>query len=117
MGASRRVDSHMAENLPPPFFIADSVALDFLNTHAVPVDTQVEWIGSGEDLLGWLEVAGLVPTEVLSALRRKAVRGELDSIAAQARKLREWFRAFVRRTRGSRLSQKTCKNSNRSIAF
>ena len=28
--------------------------------------------------------------------RKEAVREELDAVAAQARELREWFRAFVR---------------------
>ena len=40
---------------PPPFFIADHVGVDFLNTIAVPVDTKVEWLASGrtlEDLSG-----------------------------------------------------------------
>jgi hypothetical protein len=46
---------------PAPFFIADHVGLDFLNTIAVPVDTEVEWLASAADLLVWLEQAGLVP--------------------------------------------------------
>ena len=36
---------------PPPFFIGDNLGLDFLNTIAVPVDTKVEWLSSGKDLL------------------------------------------------------------------
>jgi len=37
----------MAAARPPPFFIAENLGLDFLNTLAVPVDTKVEWIASG----------------------------------------------------------------------
>jgi predicted RNA-binding Zn ribbon-like protein len=85
----------MTDTRPPPFFIADTLALDFLNTIAVPVDTKVEWLASGEDLLAWLEQAGLVPDDVLRAFQRSAVPGELDGIAAQARALRDWFRPFV----------------------
>lgn len=80
---------------PPPFFIADSIGVDFLNTVAVPVDTKVEWLASGEDLLEWLRQARLVPAEVLEAFPKTAVPGELDAIAGQARALRDWFKLFV----------------------
>ena len=85
----------MTATCPPPFFIADNLGLDFLNTVAVPVDTKVEWLSSGEDLLAWLKQAGLVPGDVLAALRKSAVPGELEAIAAQARALRDWFKLFV----------------------
>jgi predicted RNA-binding Zn ribbon-like protein len=85
----------MTANLPPPFFIADNPGLDFLNSIAVPVDTKVEWLASGEDLLAWLKQAGLVPDGVLNAFRKSALPGELDAIAAQARALRDWFKPFV----------------------
>jgi predicted RNA-binding Zn ribbon-like protein len=85
----------MTDTRPPPFFIADNVALDFLNTIAVPVDTKVEWLTSGEDLLAWLRRAELVPSNVLEALRKSAAPGELDAIASQARHLRDWFKMFV----------------------
>jgi predicted RNA-binding Zn ribbon-like protein len=85
----------MTAKRPPPLFIADNPGLDFLNSIAVPVDTEVEWLASGEDLLTWIKQAGLVPDEVLTALRRSAVGGELDAIAAQARALRDWFKPFV----------------------
>jgi predicted RNA-binding Zn ribbon-like protein len=85
----------MTATRPPPFFIADNLGLDFLNTIAVPVDTKVEWLTSGEDLLAWLKQAGLVPDDVMDDFRRSAVPGELDAIAAQARALRDWFKLFV----------------------
>jgi predicted RNA-binding Zn ribbon-like protein len=80
---------------PPPVFIADNLGLDFLNTVAVPVDTKVEWLASGEDLLAWLEQARAVPDGVLEAFRKSAVLGELDAIAVRARALRDWFKPFV----------------------
>ena len=80
---------------PPPFFIADHVGLDFLNTAAVPVDTEVEWLTSGDDLLAWLDQAGLVPGEILEDFRKSTVPGELDALAGQARALRDWFKLFV----------------------
>lgn len=85
---------------PPPLFIADHVGLDFLNTIAVPVDTKVEWLTTGADLLAWLEQAGLVPQDALRAFRNSTVPGELDAIAGQARALRDWFKSFVHKHMG-----------------
>jgi predicted RNA-binding Zn ribbon-like protein len=96
----------MADHHPPPIFIADSVGLDFLNSVAVPIDTEVEWIGSGEDLIAWLQAAELVPPDVIASLRKTAVPGEFDTVASQARKLREWFRGFVRAHKGKPLKPK-----------
>jgi predicted RNA-binding Zn ribbon-like protein len=96
----------MGEQRPAPIFVADSDGLDFLNSLATPVDTQVEWIGSGEDLVSWLLQAGLVPAEVIARLRKSAVPAEFDAVAAQARKLREWFRGFVNRHKGKPLKPK-----------
>jgi hypothetical protein len=90
----------MKDNRPAPTFIADARGLDFLNSISIPVDTQVEWLASGEDLLSWLVQTRLVPAEVPAMLRKSAVPGELDAVAAQARALREWFRGFVYRHKG-----------------
>ena len=92
-----------------PFLIADARALDFLNSIATPADTPVEWIESGQDLLSWLAAAGLIPPAVRAGLRRSAVPGELDAVAAQARALREWFRSFVQKHKGSPLRQDALK--------
>ena len=85
----------MTAKRPPPFFIADNPGLDFLNSTAVPVDTRVEWLDSGEDFLAWIKQAGLAPGDVLNAFRKNALPGELDATAAQARALRDWFKPFV----------------------
>ena len=80
---------------PDPFFWADDRALDFLNSIANPWGSWIEWIENGQDLLEWLEKAGLVPASVIKQYRKEASQKELDGVAAQALKLREWFRAFV----------------------
>ena len=87
----------------PAIFIADSAGLNFLNSIATPVDTEIDWISDGEGLLAWLEQAHLVPADVLDAMRKQAKPGEIDRVAAQARSLREWFRTFVREHRGKPL--------------
>jgi len=90
----------MAHRRPPAIFLADALGLDFLNSIATPVDTAIDWIDDGDGLLAWLEQARLVPADVLETLRAQAMPGEFDSVAAQARSLREWFRAFVRERKG-----------------
>ncbi len=85
----------MAVNRPPPMFVADAPALDFLNTTAEPSGSAVEWLEDGDDLLAWLEQAGLLTNDVAKNARAGMIPGELDAVAARARGLREWFRAFV----------------------
>ena len=88
----------------PAIFVADALALDFLNSVATPVDTPVDWIDDGEGFLDWLDQAGLVPRAVADRLREQAMPGELDGVAAQARSLREWFRDFVKDHKGRPLT-------------
>jgi predicted RNA-binding Zn ribbon-like protein len=83
----------------PALFIADSAALNFLNSIATPVDTEIDWISDGQGLLAWLEQAGLVPDDILDAMRKQAKPREIDRVAAQARSLREWCRTFIREHR------------------
>jgi hypothetical protein len=88
---------------PPAILIADSLGLDFLNSIATPVDTPVDWLDSGDELLKWLAQAKLVPADALEELKARAMPGELDKVASQARALREWFRGIVHKHMGRRL--------------
>lgn len=88
----------------PAIFVGDALGLDFLNSIATPVDTAIDWIDDGEGFLRWLEQAKLVPDEVLGEMRLRALPGELDKLADQARSLREWFRGFVRQHKGRPLT-------------
>src|SRR5215510_8374106 len=85
----------IVEHRPPAIFIADSLGLDFQNSIATPVDTPVDWLDSGDGLLKWLAQAMLVPADALNELKARAMPGELDRVADQARALREWIRGFV----------------------
>ena len=87
----------------PAMFIAGDPSLDFLNSIGTPVDTVVEWLADGEDLIEWLERAELVPHEAAATIRANCFPGELDAVAVQARALREWFRAFVLAHKGQSL--------------
>jgi predicted RNA-binding Zn ribbon-like protein len=90
--------------LAPAMFIADSLGLDFLNSIATSVDTPVDWIDDGDGLLHWLAQAKLVPADTLDEMKARAMPGELDKVAGQARALREWFRGFVREHMGQPLT-------------
>lgn len=87
----------------PANFIADAPGLDFLNSIATPVDVAVDWIADGQGLVGWLRQADLVPADILDEVAARAMPGELDRVADQARDLREWFRGFVRTHMGAAL--------------
>jgi predicted RNA-binding Zn ribbon-like protein len=89
---------------PPALFLADALGLDFLNSVATPVDTQVDWITDGDGLLAWLQQARLASAETLNDLRARTTSNELDNVAAQARDLREWFREFVCARKGRTLT-------------
>jgi predicted RNA-binding Zn ribbon-like protein len=92
------------EARPPAIVIADSPGLDFLNSIATPVDVPIDWLDSGDGLLEWLVQARFVPADVLDVIRARAMPGELDKVADQARALREWFRGFVRKHAGRPLA-------------
>ena len=98
----------MADPRPPPFFIGDDLALDFLNSVATPWGTEIEWLGTGGDFLAWLEQAHAVPAKVSAHFRGHA--GALDAVASQARELREWFRSFVCRNAGKSLGSKALRD-------
>jgi predicted RNA-binding Zn ribbon-like protein len=84
-------------------FIADARGIDFLNSIATPVDHPVDWIGNGRGLVSWLRQAALVPEAQLRDVAERAMPGELDRLAEQARDLREWFRHFVKSRMGAPL--------------
>ena len=97
------------QHRPPAIFIADSLGLDFLNSIATPVDTPIDWLDNGDGLLKWLAQAKLVPADAMDELSARAMPGELDKVADQARALREWFRGFVRKHMGRSLTPKALR--------
>jgi predicted RNA-binding Zn ribbon-like protein len=96
----------MAELRPPPFFIGDDLALDFLNSVAAPSGREIDWLADGRDLIAWLEQARAVPADIAAHFRKVAGSRALDGVAAEARELREWFREFVRDRAGQLLRER-----------
>jgi predicted RNA-binding Zn ribbon-like protein len=96
----------MPDSRPAPFFIGDDLALDFLNSVAAPAGGEIEWLENGHDLIAWLDEARAVPADIAAHFRKQAGPRALDSVAAQARELREWFRNFVRDHAGEPLRER-----------
>jgi len=88
---------------PAPFLVGEHLALDFLNTIAVPVETTTEWLVNGVDLVDWLEHAGAIRSTVANRFRPPGDRQALDEVASQARILREWWRGFLQKRAGAPL--------------
>lgn len=90
---------------PDPLFLGDHPAVDFLNSVAGRPDGRTEWLADGPGLADWLARAGLIEGSVAATfLDVPGGREALDAAAGQARDLREWLRAFVRRHAGSGLT-------------
>jgi predicted RNA-binding Zn ribbon-like protein len=94
---------------PPPFFVGDHLALDFLNTIATPTDVPVEWLRDGRDLVDWLEQANAITADVAARFRASNDQRALDGIAGRAREFRGWLRWFVTRHMGKPLTTGAAK--------
>jgi predicted RNA-binding Zn ribbon-like protein len=77
-------------------FIADALGLDFLNSVSTTGHGRVvDHLKDGAGLSSWLSQAGLGPGPALAERWLASTPRELDRVAAEARRLREWFREFV----------------------
>jgi predicted RNA-binding Zn ribbon-like protein len=94
---------------PPPFFVADHLALDFLNSIASPKDVPVEWLRDGRDLVDWLEQANVLAADVAARFQTSKDQRALDGVAARAREFRNWLRGFVTRHMGKPLTTSAAK--------
>ena len=82
-----------------PLFLGGHPAADFLNTAFEPDGEHIETIGDGRAFVAWLVAAALIDeTQAARLSRRLGVKGA-DALAADARKLREWARAWLERWR------------------
>ncbi len=100
----------MADPRPAPFFVGDDLALDFLNSIAAPWGEQIEWLANGADLIAWLKQAHAVPSDVSEHFRVQTAPRALDAAASDARKLREWFRGFIRSHAGKPLGPRAVRD-------
>lgn len=82
-----------------PLLLADHAALELLDTRFVLRGEPVELLGDGRALVAWLVDAGLLEATVATGVRRRFGVAALDEVAAEARDLRAWAEAWVRRWR------------------
>jgi predicted RNA-binding Zn ribbon-like protein len=82
-----------------PLFLGNHPATDFLNTRLAPGGEQIETIGDGAAYLDWFVEARLLDRAQASKLARRLGTKALDAAAAEARKFREWARAWLERWR------------------
>lgn len=81
--------------LPPPFLIADHPGLELLNSVGAPYGTEMDWVGSGTELLSWCCAVGLLAENEAKDLQEQLSADELDDLAKEVRDLREIYRTFV----------------------
>jgi predicted RNA-binding Zn ribbon-like protein len=89
--------------VPPvhPLFVGSHPAVDFLNTALTPDGKAIETIGDGRAFLDWLVEAELLEATVAAELLGRSRGKSLDAVAAEARKVREWARAWLERWRAA----------------
>ena len=93
-----RAERTVRDESGPPFFLADHLALDFLNTRAVVQGAVQDWLADDARVIAWLERAGLHAR----GTRVTLAKGELVRAAVE---LREALRVLVAaRQRGARAS-------------
>ena len=93
---------------PNALFVGDHLAMDFLNSVAIPSGERIEWLVNGDDLVNWLLQAGVIDAKIAKRLRSENTRA-LDDVAAEARVLREWLRNFVKQYVGKPFRQNILK--------
>jgi predicted RNA-binding Zn ribbon-like protein len=104
---------------PPPFFVGDHPAMDFLNSLAAPDGERIDWLSGGNDLLDWLEQAKLIDAAAVRRFNAAGGSREIDHAARDARALREWLRGFVEKHKGKPLRPnafKEMESLNRLLA-
>ena len=78
-----------------PLFLGSHPAIDFLNTSLAPRGETIELIGDGRSFVEWLAGAGLLDPAMLPRLLRRFGAASLNEAAAEARRFREWVRAWI----------------------
>lgn len=83
-----------------PLRLGEHPALDFLNSVLAPSGRKLDFLYDAASFARWLSGSGVVPQHLAAAAKVLPSR-QLDLLAAEARELREWFRALLTRCRSS----------------
>ncbi len=96
------------------YFIADSLAIDFVNTEIAVDGERVDLLTSPAELLAWFGEAGVAKESELAALRRRMSRPELDAFLADAIAFRDELRRTVEAlARGGKVPPSALREINR----
>jgi predicted RNA-binding Zn ribbon-like protein len=77
-----------------PLLVGDHPALDFLNSVLKPGAQTVDFLQDGASLAAWMGGSGVLPAEMANAVGQWP-KDQQDTLAAQARTLREELRRFL----------------------
>ena len=84
---------------PPPMWVGDHLALDFLNSTAAPRGTPIERIANGQALVTWLVDAKVLDPSDAERIHTQFSARDLDQTARKGGALREWFRHVLLRAK------------------
>lgn len=115
--SSPAVNVPNATDRPPPMRVGDHLALDFANTIAAPKGSEIEWIGSGKDLLDWLTGSGAISPAEAQWIAGKWSPDDLNKVAQEAIELREWFRTILFRAKAAGTTALALADLNRLNAI
>jgi predicted RNA-binding Zn ribbon-like protein len=82
---------------PPPYWVGDDLALDFLNSKAAPRGEPIEWLANGRDLVQWLVGSKALSSAEAAKMLARFRPADLDQVAREAVALREWFGGVLSR--------------------
>lgn len=98
---------------PPPMWVGNHLALDFLNSTAAPRGIPIEWIANGQALVTWLADAKALEPSDAELIRTQFSARELDQAARDAVVLREWFRDVLLRAKADGVASLPCADIDR----
>ena len=83
-------------------FLGGHPAVDFLNSVYGPAGQRIETVGDGRALLDWMVGAGLLEDVVAAnKIAKRLGNKSLDSVAEEAREVRDWARRWLERWRAA----------------
>ena len=82
----------MPSSKPPPYLVADHLALDFLNSICAPTGEMIDWLDTGAEALNWLIASQAVEKSDVEHLQAPEFSQLLNKTADTLKKYREDLR-------------------------
>ena len=71
---------------PDAFFVGDHLAMDYLNSVAMPAGERIEWLVNSADLVNWLLQAGAIDAKIAKRFRSENTRARRHTSSARITK-------------------------------